>query len=272
MPDQPYPLTHNSDHTQVLCELKGEYHLATPEEIVRQQYIHHLHGYYGYAYEQMDQERKTQHGRHSPRADIVVWKSAVDKQANKTPVIVVECKSDNVTIVETDYWQGESYARAAGCELFITHNNKQTRFFKLVPGLPGEWVDIEAIPHADDWGDAKKIAAIKQATRAFNRENDLGQACRLRLKIGIHTGPTIVVTLNDRLDYFGTTVNIASRVSNMAEGEEIILTADTYAAPEVQRLAAPYQRIACSADVRGLDNPVPVYRLRQHESTPEIPL
>ena len=39
-----------------------------------------------------------------------------------------------------------------------------------MPGLPGEWVDIEDIPHAADWGDAKKIAAIKAATRAFNRE------------------------------------------------------------------------------------------------------
>jgi hypothetical protein len=30
--------------------------------------------YYGYAFEQMDQERKTQHGRRSPRAaDIVIW-------------------------------------------------------------------------------------------------------------------------------------------------------------------------------------------------------
>jgi type I restriction enzyme M protein len=34
--------------------------------------------------------------------------------------MVVECKSDNVTIIESDYWQGESYARAVGCELFGT--------------------------------------------------------------------------------------------------------------------------------------------------------
>lgn len=170
MTTQVYPLQFNADKTQVFCELRGDYHAATPEEMVRQQYIHLLHHYYGYAFEQMDQERKTQHGRRSPRADIVIWQSAADKQANKSPVIVVECKSDNVTIIESDYWQGESYARAVGCELFITHNTKQTRFFKLVPGLPGEWVDIEDIPHAGDWGDAKKIAALKAATRAFNRE------------------------------------------------------------------------------------------------------
>ncbi len=170
MTTQVYPLKFNHDKSRVFCELRADYRVATQEEIVRQEYVYHLHSYYGYAFDQMDQERKTQHGRQSPRADIVIWQSAADKQANKTPVIVVECKSDNVTIIESDYWQGESYTRAVGCELFITHNNKHTRYFKLVPKVPGEWEDIEDIPHAADWGDAKKIAAIKAATRAFNRE------------------------------------------------------------------------------------------------------
>jgi class 3 adenylate cyclase len=34
----------------------------------------------------------------------------------------------------------------------------------------------------------------------------------LLIKIGIHEGPCLAVTLNDRLDYFGQTVNIAARV------------------------------------------------------------
>lgn len=152
----------NAGREHIFCELRGDYRAATPEEIVRQEYIYHLHHHYGYAFEQMDQERKTQHGRRSPRADIVIYQSAADKQANKAPVIVVECKSDNVTIIESDYWQGESYARAIGCELFVTHNNKQTRFFKLVPGLPGQWADIEDIPRAADWGDARKLAASRR--------------------------------------------------------------------------------------------------------------
>ena len=33
----------------------------------------------------------------------------------------------------------------------------------------------------------------------------------LQLKAGLHTGPCIAVTLNDRLDYFGSTVNLAAR-------------------------------------------------------------
>ena len=40
----------------------------------------------------------------------------------------------------------------------------------------------------------------------------------LILKIGIHRGAAISVTLNERIDYFGQTVNIASRVQNRAPG------------------------------------------------------
>jgi type I restriction enzyme M protein len=73
---QPYTeLKYDTTKTKIWCPLKGEYRKATPEEIVRQEYILHLHTHYGYALAQMDQERKTQHGRHSVRADIVIWES-----------------------------------------------------------------------------------------------------------------------------------------------------------------------------------------------------
>ena len=39
----------------------------------------------------------------------------------------------------------------------------------------------------------------------------------LLLKIGIHEGPCLAVTLNERQDYFGQTVNIASRVQGLAD-------------------------------------------------------
>ncbi|MBI2602389.1 MAG: adenylate/guanylate cyclase domain-containing protein [Deltaproteobacteria bacterium] len=48
------------------------------------------------------------------------------------------------------------------------------------------------------------------------------------LKIGIHQGASIAVTLNDRLDYFGQTVNIAARVQSLADAEEIYMTEIVY--------------------------------------------
>jgi class 3 adenylate cyclase len=46
----------------------------------------------------------------------------------------------------------------------------------------------------------------------------------LLLKIGIHEGPCLAVNLNDRQDYFGQTVNIASRVQGLADPNVIMTT------------------------------------------------
>lgn len=56
----------------------------------------------------------------------------------------------------------------------------------------------------------------------------------LRLKVGIHYGPCIAVNLNDRLDYFGTTVNMAARLEGLSTGGDVIITDRIYADPEVK--------------------------------------
>ena len=145
---------------------------AKPEEIVRQTYIRHLVDNLGYSLDQMDQERRIQSGHRSPRADIVIWDTPAKKALTPSPapVLVVECKSEAVDINIKDFYQGESYTRSAGCEFFIAHNTRFTAIFKLVPGLPGEFVQISDIPKASDWGDAKRIEEIKNKLRAFNRK------------------------------------------------------------------------------------------------------
>jgi class 3 adenylate cyclase len=55
----------------------------------------------------------------------------------------------------------------------------------------------------------------------------------LVLKAGIHHGPCIAVTLNDRLDYFGSTVNIASRLQGLSAGDDIVVSAAVRDDPEV---------------------------------------
>jgi len=56
----------------------------------------------------------------------------------------------------------------------------------------------------------------------------------LQLKAAAHTGRSIAVTLNERLDYFGTTVNVASRLEKFARSNEIIVSDNLYNDPEVQ--------------------------------------
>lgn len=174
-PSLPFPTAADTLHQEgnwLWIPLRKEWRDVTtkPEEIVRQKFIRTLVEHYGYALEQMDQERRTQHGHKSPRADIVIWQSATEKDAGRTPVLVIECKTDTINIQERDYYQGESYTRAAGCEFFIATNARHTAVFKLVPGLPGGFVAINEIPKATDWGDAKRLKEIRESLRTFNRK------------------------------------------------------------------------------------------------------
>ena len=58
------------------------------------------------------------------------------------------------------------------------------------------------------------------------------------LKIGLHAGACLAVTMNDRLDYFGQTVNIAARVQGLAGPDEIVVTDDVLALPGAAELVS----------------------------------
>ncbi|MCW6507387.1 adenylate/guanylate cyclase domain-containing protein [Lichenifustis flavocetrariae] len=62
---------------------------------------------------------------------------------------------------------------------------------------------------------------MQDSMRQLNAERG---AEDLTLKIGLHEGPCLAVSLNDRQDYFGQTVNIASRVQNLATSDSIFAT------------------------------------------------
>lgn len=66
-------------------------------------------------------------------------------------------------------------------------------------------------------------AAIRMREGMARLNNERGHE-DLLLKIGIHEGPCLAVNLNDRQDYFGQTVNIASRVQNLAIDRSIYAT------------------------------------------------
>jgi class 3 adenylate cyclase len=56
----------------------------------------------------------------------------------------------------------------------------------------------------------------------------------LKLKAGIHYGHCIAVTLNDKLDYFGSTVNLAARLEQFSSGGDVILSESVLQDPEAK--------------------------------------
>ena len=111
-----------------------------------------------------------------------------------------------------------------------------------------------------DPADAVRAAiAVQAAVAGFNRRQG-GEG--IAIKMGVHAGHCIAVTLNDRLDYFGTMVNLAARLQGLARSGEVLLSgslADDPKVGEVLAGAAPGRREAAS--VRGVERPVDVLRL-----------
>jgi class 3 adenylate cyclase len=83
----------------------------------------------------------------------------------------------------------------------------------------------------------------------------------LKLKVGIHTGHSIAVTLNERLDYFGQTVNIAARVQGLADGDEIFITHDAFIAPGMSETLAAYHVEPQQVAVKGVSDQLRVYKI-----------
>ena len=83
------------------------------------------------------------------------------------------------------------------------------------------------------------------------------------LKVGIHSGACLAVTLNEKLDYFGTAVNIAARTEHECQGGEIMITADGWDDEGVEALvrASADEIETTEAVLRGISEPVQLFRV-----------
>ena len=105
--------------------------------------------------------------------------------------------------------------------------------------------------------------AIREHVLEFNREH---HANPIGLKLGLHAGPSIAVTLNGRLDYFGGTVNMAARLQAEAGPGEIVVSeaiATDLAAAEI--LKSKWLEEDRRA-IRGFKNPVTFRRLPSEDT------
>jgi class 3 adenylate cyclase len=98
-------------------------------------------------------------------------------------------------------------------------------------------------------------ASMRDLNAAHGRED-------LLLKIGIHEGPCLAVSLNERQDYFGQTVNIASRVQGLAISQSILATAPVVDNPQSADLLGHGQKPKSQRyALRGVGSEVAVYEI-----------
>lgn len=159
---------------KIFAPLKDKWLVKTPEELVRQRYIQKLVNNYGFSLNQMKQELTVAEGNSRgtgrAQADIVIWKNQEEVE-KENPIIIIECKADNITILSDDYWQGFHYARYCSSPFLVTTNIKETKVFKVNTKFPkdlGE--EIIDIPDAKSVNNEKKIKELLKQTKAFTRD------------------------------------------------------------------------------------------------------
>jgi class 3 adenylate cyclase len=109
-------------------------------------------------------------------------------------------------------------------------------------------------------GCVRAATACLRAFEAFASAPKNGELTGI--KLGLYAGPCYVVTANDSIDYFGQTVNCASRVQHCAETGEIIFEEDIYARlPEADRAELRLvERV--ETRVKGVEHPLKLVRTK----------
>jgi class 3 adenylate cyclase len=99
--------------------------------------------------------------------------------------------------------------------------------------------------------------AGQQAMASFRNANP--QASALSLRIGLYAGPCHLVTQNGRLDYYGQTLLLCTRMLREAHAGDILLPAEL----GEKAVSTPGLRLGPRfvLTVKGIPTPVPVARL-----------
>jgi len=101
--------------------------------------------------------------------------------------------------------------------------------------------------------------ALRSAVEMIEAFDDFKTANMLKnsiiIKVGIHHGPCIAVTLNERIDCFGTTVNIAARVQGLSDA--IFGESDGSAYPQEKK----WKSDSFLTSLKGLKNSYTVHKL-----------
>lgn len=171
---------------------------------------------------------------------------------------------------------GEQFAVGSLTVLF-TDLRDSTRLYREIGDAPAfglvrnhfdvlrEAIDAEEGAIVKTIGDAvmavfrRPVSAMRAMARSQQILANPPEGVRpLQLKAAIHAGHSIAVTLNERLDYFGSNINIAARLEKFSQGDDMIISDFVYRDPEVQEFindaASPMQAVAFETQLKGFDD------------------
>jgi adenylate cyclase len=112
------------------------------------------------------------------------------------------------------------------------------------------------------------------SVREMNRKlADDMRAVPLTLKASLHAGPCLAVNANDRLDFFGSTINLAARMVSCCQGGDLVVSDELYHRPEMREFLKKCTSAPESFDVdfRGFNSPRKIWRVEVGLKMPTRP-
>ncbi|MFQ6023276.1 MAG: adenylate/guanylate cyclase domain-containing protein [Acidiferrobacterales bacterium] len=85
------------------------------------------------------------------------------------------------------------------------------------------------------------------------------------IKLGLHTGRCIAVTLNNRLDYYGTAANKAARLESQSDGGDIVISPELVNDAGVKAVLVEFSPREEEAVLKGFNKPMRFLRITAEE-------
>ena len=109
---------------------------------------------------------------------------------------------------------------------------------------------------------SEALAAVRVMHEQLGRMNEQ-QKVRLQLKSALHLGPCLAVNANDKLDFFGSVVNLAARLVERSQGDELVIADTTFHRLETQTFLREIQQsaVADKEQFTGFPEPIRIWRI-----------
>lgn len=144
----------------------------------------------------------------------------------------------NATVLFTDIKNSTKlYASLGDAKAFSLLKEYAKILFAVIKkcgGVPVKTIGDGVMGVFTDSGKAVS-AAVKAQRQLIKHAQNKPVTDRLEIKMGLHSGPVLVVNLNNRLDYFGLTVNTAAHIKDTALPNEVVISQDLFNIPAVKR-------------------------------------
>lgn len=105
----------------------------------------------------------------------------------------------------------------------------------------------------------KAAVEIQKKIKEFNAKNQ----SQFEIKLGVHSGPLIAVNANGKIDYFGSTTNIGSRLEKESHGNDVVITQTVAEDPDTRQYLSEksFKQEQLLTQLRGIEEKLHLLRL-----------